>query len=141
MGERGVSFFKLLKKQDRFEWTEEVERAFQDLKRYLSSPLILTPPNEKEELFLYIAATPQVVSTVLAVERECPEKKAKVQKPVYYVSEVLHDAKLRYPQVQKLIYAVLMSFWKLRHYFQAHRIAVVTMYPLKDVIHNQKATG
>ena len=78
MGERGMPFFKLLKKNDRFEWTEEAENAFKDLKRYLSSPLILTPPDEKEELFLYIAATPQVVSTVLVVERECPEKKTKV---------------------------------------------------------------
>ena len=96
--------FKLLKKHDWFEWTEEAEHAFQDLKWYLSSPLILTPPNEIEELFLYIAATPQIVSTVLVVERECPEKKTKVQKSVYYMSEVLHDAKLG-----KLLYAVLMS--------------------------------
>ena len=113
MCERGMPFFKLLKKHDRFEWTEEAEHTIQDLKRYLLSPLILIPLNEKEELFLYIAATPQVVSIVLVVERECPEKKAMIQKLVYYVSEVLHDAKLRCPQVQKLLYAVLMSSQKL----------------------------
>lgn len=99
MDEQGMPFFKLLKKHDRFKWTEEAERAFQDLKRYLSSPLVLTPPNEKDELFLYIKATPQIISTVLVVERECPKKKAKVQRHVYYVSEVLQDSKLRYPQV------------------------------------------
>ena len=90
---------------------------------------------------MYIAATLQVVSTILVVERECPEKKAKVQKPVYYVSEVLQDAKLQYLQVQKLIYAVLMSSQKLWHYFQAHRITVMMTYPLKDVICNREATG
>ena len=78
MGEQEMPYFKLLKKQDRFDWTEEAERVFQDLKRYLSSPLILTPPNKKEELFLYIVATPQIVSTVLVVEWKCLKKKAKV---------------------------------------------------------------
>ena len=43
---------------------------------------------------MYIVATQQVVSTVLVVEWEYPDKKAKIQKPLYYVSKVLHDAKL-----------------------------------------------
>ena len=90
---------------------------------------------------MYIVAIPQVVSTVLVVERESPERKAKVQRPVYYVSEVIHDAKLQYAQVQMLLYAVLMSFWKLRHYFQAHKITIVMTYPLKVVISNREATG
>jgi ribonuclease HI len=64
-----------------------------------------------------------------------------VQRPVYYVSEVLHDAKTRYLEVHKLLYAVLIAFRKLRHYFQAHKMLVVTSYPLRAVIHNPNATG
>jgi hypothetical protein len=49
-----------------------------------------------------------------------------VQRPVYYVSEVLHDAKTRYLEMHKLLYAVLIASRKLRHYFQAHKISMVT---------------
>src|SRR6185503_1862829 len=47
-----------------------------------------------------------------------------VQKPVYYVSEVLHEANARYLETRKLIYAILIASRKLRHYFQAYRVVV-----------------
>jgi hypothetical protein len=51
-----------------------------------------------------------------------PGRVRTVQCPVYYISEVLHDAKTRYLEVYKLLYAVLIASRKLRHYLQAHRI-------------------
>jgi hypothetical protein len=67
-------------------------------------------PKEKEPLLLYIAATPQVVSTVLVVEREEEEGKVHgVQRPVYFISEVLSPSKQRYPQYQKLAYGVVTT--------------------------------
>jgi hypothetical protein len=54
-----------------------------------------------------------------------------IQKLVYYVSEVLHEAKARYLETHKLIYAILVASRKLRHYFQAHRVVVVTSFPLR----------
>jgi hypothetical protein len=63
------------------------------------------------------------------------------QKPVYYVSEVLHEAKARYLETHKLIYDVLVASRKLRHYFQAHRVVVVTSYPLRAILHNSNTTG
>jgi hypothetical protein len=62
-----------------------------------------------------------------------------VQRPVYYISEVLHDAKTRYVEVHKLLYAVLIASRKLR--FQAHKILVVTSYQLKAMLHNPNAIG
>jgi hypothetical protein len=44
---------------------------------------------------------------------------------VYYISKVLHEAKIRYLKVHKLLYAVIIASRKLRHYFQAHKISVV----------------
>jgi hypothetical protein len=60
---------------------------------------------------------------------------------VYYLSEVIHEAKTRYLEVHKLLYAVLIAFRKLRHYFQAHKILVVSSYPLRVVLHNPNVTG
>jgi hypothetical protein len=64
-----------------------------------------------------------------------------VQKPVYYVSEVLHEAKARYLETHKLLYAVLVASRKLHHYFQAHKVVVVTSFLLRAILYNQSATG
>jgi hypothetical protein len=64
-----------------------------------------------------------------------------IQKPVYYISEVLHEAKARYLEMHKLLYDVLVASRKLCHYFQAHRVVVVTSYPLKAILHNSNTTG
>jgi hypothetical protein len=64
-----------------------------------------------------------------------------IQKPVYYVSKVLHEAKARYLEMHKLIYAILVASRKLHHYFQAHRVMVVTSFPLRAILQNSNATG
>jgi dsDNA-binding SOS-regulon protein len=70
LGEKAHPFYALKKKSDdKLEWTEEADTAFAQLKKVLSTPPVLVAPKEKELLLLYIAATHQVVSTVLVVER------------------------------------------------------------------------
>jgi hypothetical protein len=102
-----------MKKSDHFTWTPEVQEALDSLKNILKSPPILTAPTTEEPMLLYILATTQVVSAALVVEREEPERSQKVQRLVYSVSEVLSDSKMRYSQVQKLVYATLMTKRKL----------------------------
>jgi hypothetical protein len=63
-----------------------------------------------------------------------------IQRPVYYISEVLHNAKTGYLEVHKMLYAILIFSRKLHHYFQAHKVSVVTSYLLRAVLHNPNAT-
>jgi hypothetical protein len=82
---------------DKFTWTEEAQAMFDDLKRCLLTSPILVTPREKELMLLYVAATNQVVSSTLVVERTEDRKEHGVQRPVYFLSEVLSPTKQRYP--------------------------------------------
>ena len=81
-------------------------------------------------MLLYVAANSRVVSAVVVVERKEEGKEYPVQRPVYYVSEVLTESKQRYPQWQKLVFGVFMASRKVKHYFQEHPITVVSAAPL-----------
>jgi hypothetical protein len=140
LGERGLPFFKLPKHQEKFVWTPEEDQALSQLKDFLSKPPVLTAPRKKEQLLLYLAATAHVVSSAIVVERQEDGHAYPVQRPVYFVSEVLSESKPRYQPVQKLLYAVLITSRKLRHYFQEYWISVITDYPPGDILRNQDAT-
>jgi ribonuclease HI len=92
-------------------------------------------------MLLYIAATNQVVSTALAVERAEDGKEHGVQRPVYYLSEVLSPTKQRYPHYQQLAYTIYMTGKKLPHYFECHSIIVVASTPVSSILNNPEATG
>jgi hypothetical protein len=93
----------------------------------------LVPPTDGELLLLYIAAMTQVVRAALVVEREEEVHALKVQRPIYF-------AKARYPQIQKLLYAVLIAKRKLCHYFESHPLALVMSFPLGEVVDNPDTT-
>jgi ribonuclease HI len=135
LNEKGLPLYRLLKKHERFSWTVEAQEAT------LADAPILTPPQDSEPLYLYVAATTQVVSAVIVVERTEEGHALPIQRPVYYISEVLSETKARYPQVQKLLYAVVLAWRKLRHYFKAHPVTVVSSFPLGEIIRNPDATG
>ena len=82
-----------------------------------------------------------MVSAALVVEREELGHQLKVQRPIYFVGEVLTDPKVWYPQVQKLLYAILMGTRKLLQYFTDHEVTVVTSYPLGYIVRNHDAVG
>jgi hypothetical protein len=131
----------LLKASKKFIWLEEADATFTQLKEFLTSPPVLTATQKDDVLFLYVAATDRVVSTVIVVEHEEPGHIYNVQRPIYFVSEVLNESKSRYPQIQKLIYAILITSRKLKHYFDGYRVVVNTNFLLGDIIRNKDANG
>jgi dsDNA-binding SOS-regulon protein len=141
LGEWGLLFFKLLKHKEKFVWTPEADQALAHLKDFLSKSPVLTAPRKKEQLLLYLAATNHVVSSAIVVERQEDGHAYPVQRPVYFICEVLSESKAHYQPVQKLLYAVLITSRKLRHYFQEYSISVITDYPLGDILRNKDATG
>ena len=118
-----------------FEWTDECQKSFQDLKTYLTTAPLLSPSVPSEELYLYLAVSPHVVSSTLIREE------GKVQKPVYYTSRALKGAVGRYPMMEKLVFTLVTASRKLRHYFQAHIINVLTNHPLKKATNKLEAVG
>jgi len=141
LSERGLPFFKLLKKQDKFKWFQEAPDALEDLKQHLQSPPMLTAPMPGEELLLYIAATTHVVSMAIVIERNEEGHAYGVQRLAYFISEVLFESKVRYPPTQKLLYAILITSRKLRYYFDEYKISVIRDFSLGDILHNRDATG
>ena len=112
-----------------------MQRAFQDLKTYLTAAPLLSPFVLGEELYLYLTVTPHAVSSTLVREE------GRVQKPIYYTSRVLRGAEARYPQIEKLVFTLITASRKLRHYFQAHIINVMTDHPLKKAMNKLEAAG
>ncbi|GKV35468.1 hypothetical protein SLEP1_g43731 [Rubroshorea leprosula] len=107
-----LPFFKIMRlaaqkdesgKQKKFEWSQECQAAFDELKSYLSSPPLLTKAVDGEILYLYLGISKEAISSILLREE------AKQQKPVYYISSVLHRAELRYPTAEKAALAVILQ--------------------------------
>ena len=110
----------LLNKWKGIEWTEECALAFQQLKEYLSWPLVMFEPEVDEVLFAYIDVASHTMSLVLIrVDNG-------VQRPVYYVSKSLHEAEVRYLPLEKAILVVVHATCKLPYFFQFHTVVVLT---------------
>ncbi|KAM1519686.1 hypothetical protein ACFX1Z_022459 [Malus domestica] len=112
--DRCAPFFKALKKSKKYiTWTDECAEAFKNLKYYMSKAHLLSKP----------------------------EVNGNVEIPVYYASNALQDAETRYSNIEKLALALVMSTRKLRSYFQAHSIIMLTNHPLRQILQSPDISG
>ena len=116
-------FYQLLKKWRGFQWNKECDKAFRDLKDYLTRAPMLIAPGPREDLFMYLSMSGHAVSAVLLRDQG-------VQQTVYYINKTLDNAETRYLPFEKLVLALVHATRKLPHYFQAHTIFVLIEYPL-----------
>ncbi|GJV37275.1 reverse transcriptase domain-containing protein [Tanacetum coccineum] len=136
--ERSLPFFKTLKKctkKSDFQWTTEAETAFQQMKKSIAELPMMASPQEKEELIIYLAAAKEAISAVLMTERD--EK----QIPIYFVSRALRGTETNYTLMDKLVLALVSASKRLKRYFQAHTIIVITDQPIKQMLSNSEVTG
>ena len=88
---------------------------------------------ERENLYLYLAVSTTGVSAALIQEE------AKKQLPVYYVSQAFQGAESNYPRIEKIAFALIVASRKLRQYFQANPILVMTDQPIKKSMKKPEA--
>ncbi|GJZ28943.1 reverse transcriptase domain-containing protein [Tanacetum coccineum] len=126
--------WKCTKKSD-FQWTQEAEAAFKQMKKLIAELPTLTAPREHEELIIYLAATKEAISAVLMTDREGK------QIPVYFVSRALRGPEVNYTPMEKLVLALLSASKRLKRYFQAHTIVVITDQPIKQLLSSSEMSG
>ncbi|KAM1810112.1 hypothetical protein ACFX12_026916 [Malus domestica] len=129
-------FFKALKGSRKYiTWTDECAEAFKNLKEYMSKAPLLSKPEVGDILIIYLSVSASAVSSVLI------RKDGNIERPVYYASKALQDAETRYSNIEKLALALVMSARKLRPYFQAHAIIVLTNHPLRQILQSPDTSG
>ncbi|GJW18415.1 putative nucleotidyltransferase, ribonuclease H [Tanacetum coccineum] len=137
---KSLPFFETLKnitkenKED-YRWTEGAEKAFQELKKTILNLPTLTTPIPEENLYIYLAASDKAVSAVLMAEQKGR------QRPIRYVSKVLHDAEKNYAPLENLALALTNASRRLRRYFEAHPITVITDQPIKQIMGKAETSG
>ncbi|GJZ32533.1 reverse transcriptase domain-containing protein, partial [Tanacetum coccineum] len=114
----------------RLQGRTKVEWKAGKLEQLIAELPTLTAPKEKEELIVYLAVTKETVSAVLMTEWEAK------QMPIYLVSRALRGPEVNYTSMEKLVLELVHASKRLKRYFQAHPIIVVTDQPIKQV--NQK---
>jgi hypothetical protein len=142
LAECSLPFFTILRGSAKIEWGVEQQKAFESLKSYLQELPTLSSPEKEQPLILYVSAMHVAVCGALVVKKEIVSngKPTKQQFLVYFVSEVLTGSKRFYSEMEKICYAIVMSAHKLRHYFDAHTIKVLTDQPLNNIFGNRNSS-
>ena len=115
------AFTKLLRKWQNFEWGETQHTAFKRLQQIMMNLLTVQAPVHKKPLLLYLAANSYAISALIA-----QEDGGGVEQPVYYISRALKDAETHYPRTERACLAIVYASQRLRHYFLACEVWLMT---------------
>lgn len=105
------------------------------MKEYLITTSLLSKPELGDYLYLNLVISDTAVSSVLVQNGEDR------QNLVYYISKLMTEAETRYPSTEKLVFALVTYARRLQPYFEAHKIVVLTNFPLRQVFQKPKTSG
>lgn len=112
---QSLPFLKTLRGAKDFVWVLEQEETFEPLKVYLTKLTRLVSLDPKATILVYVAASHSVISATLVREKEI---------------------KFNMSEMETMAYVVLMASHKLCHYFEVHKIRVLTDRSLNDIFKN-----
>lgn len=130
-------FSHLMKKDAPFSWDEGCQEAFNEIKKYLLAPPVLTAPIQGRPLILYIAALEGSLGALLGQVND-----QGIETACYYLSRALVPAKYNYNPMEKVCLALSFVVSKLRHYLLAHSVRLISKVdPLKFLLRKPVLTG
>ena len=129
-------FFVTLKGANQAGWNEECDEALTAIKECLIEPPVLASLEAGKTLFVYLAVSDVSVSDALFKEDENRKKR-----PVFFIRNSLAGGETRYSHLKQAALALRVATKKLRSYFQAHPIVVLTDLPLRSTIHKPDLSG
>ena len=106
-------------------WEPEHQKAFEEIKSYLTNPHILSPLLKNRSMKLYIAASEYTIGSMLAQEDENG-----IERAIYYLSKVLNNAETRYHPSEKLCLCLYFSCTKLKHYRKPFDVYVYSHFDI-----------
>lgn len=111
---------RLLKKDVRYEWSEECDKAFRHLKEKLTTAPILVHPNFEQQFIVRTDASHFAVGAILS------QGKIREDLPICYMSKTLNRHEVRYATVEKELLAIIYAFRNFRPYIYCRKALVIT---------------
>nr|XP_027190985.1 protein NYNRIN-like [Cicer arietinum] len=130
--------FKLLRKDQKVEWNENCQKAFEKIKQYLSKPPILVPPVPGKPLIMYLTVLDESMGCVLGQHDESGRK----EHAIYYLSKKFTSCETRYSLLERTCCALAWAARRLRQYMLCHTTWLVSkMDPIKYIFEKPALTG
>uniref|UniRef100_A0A2N9HPC3 Reverse transcriptase n=1 Tax=Fagus sylvatica TaxID=28930 RepID=A0A2N9HPC3_FAGSY len=134
-------FTPLMKKGVPFIWSTACQQAFEKIQQIMTKlphelPTVCAPVPGRP-LRLYLASNSEAIGGLVAQEDE-----EGTERPIYYVSRALKDAETRYSGAERACLALIYASQRLRHYFLAHKIQLITKsHPIRSLLHRPVLSG
>jgi hypothetical protein len=108
-----------IKANEEFRWGAEQQRAFEEIKEYLSKPPVLVPPQQDRLFYVYLSVGDTSIALVVIQVHDNKER------VVFYLSRRMLDTETRYPDIEKLCLCLFFTCTKLRHILLSAEIIII----------------